>query len=267
MATRPIRSYPLEEAWDNQRGHLLPSDRTPASSDRLLTDLPQRAIAPNKTMTSPNNISPSQVIEQLRWRYATKQFDSSKKIDAETWTRIEDSLVLTPSSFGMQPWKFVVITDNSMRQQLLEHSWKQVQVVDASHVVVLAIKKDIGEADVDRYMADTADTRDVPLESLEGFGKVIKGFLANPDLDKVAWASKQVYIALGQLMATAAMLGVDACPMEGFIPAKYDEVLGLDKLGYASILVCPLGYRHADDKYASLAKVRYSKTEMVQHLP
>ncbi len=212
-------------------------------------------------------ISPSQVIERLQWRYATKQFDSSKKIDAETWSAIEDSLVLTPSSFGMQPWKFFVVTDDGVRQQLLEHSWKQTQVVDASHVVVLAIKKGVDAAEVDRYMASTAEIRGVDSESLEGFSKVIKGFMANPNLDKAEWAAKQVYIALGQLMTAAAMMGVDACPMEGFVPPKYDEILGLDKLGYASVLVCPMGYRHADDKYASQAKVRYPKAEIVQHLP
>lgn len=210
--------------------------------------------------------TPEQVLESLQWRYATKMFDSSKKIPADTWKAIEESLVLTPSSFGMQPWKFFVVTDDGIRQQLLEHSWKQAQVVDASHVVVLAIKKEVGEAEVDRYMASTAQIRQVEPESLEGFAKVIKGFLANPNLDIPTWAAKQVYIALGQLMTTAAMLGVDACPMEGFVPPKYDEILGLDQKGYASVLVCPLGYRSADDKYAATPKVRYPLSEIVEHL-
>lgn len=213
------------------------------------------------------SISPNQVIERLQWRYATKQFDSNKKIDDATWTAIEDSLVLTPSSFGMQPWKFFVVTDDGLRQQLLEHSWKQAQVVDASHLVVLAIKKGVDDAEVDRYISYSASVQGIAAENLEGFGKMIKGFLANPQLDLNEWAAKQVYIALGQLMATAAMMGVDACPMEGFAPPKYDEILGLDKLGYASVLVCPMGYRHADDKYATQAKVRYPKAEIVQHLP
>ncbi len=210
--------------------------------------------------------TPDQVLESLQWRYATKMFDASKKIPADTWKAIEESLVLTPSSFGMQPWKFFVITDDGIRQQLLEHSWKQTQVVDASHVVVLAIKKEVGESEVDRYMKSTAEIRQVEPESLEGFAKVIKGFLANPKLDIPTWAAKQVYIALGQLMTTAAMLGVDACPMEGFVPPKYDEILGLDKKGYASVLVCPLGYRSADDKYATTPKVRYPLSEVVEHL-
>lgn len=209
---------------------------------------------------------PEQVIESLQWRYATKMFDPSKKIPADIWQAIEASLVLTPSSFGMQPWKFFVITDDGIRQQLLEHSWNQRQVVDASHVVVLAIKKEIDEAEVDRYMNSTAEIRQAPLESLEGFSQVIKGFLANPKLDKNEWATKQVYIALGQLMTTAALLGIDACPMEGFVPPQYDEVLGLSEKGYASVLVCPLGYRAEDDKYAGLAKVRYPHSEVIEHL-
>ncbi len=215
---------------------------------------------------NPTFASPDQVIEALKWRYATKAFDPSRKIPAETWAAIEQSLVLTPSSFGMQPWKFFVVTDGAIREQLLEHSWKQSQVVDASHVVVLAIKKGIDEAEVDRYMGSTAEIRQAPPESLEGFGKVIKGFLSNPKMNVDEWAAKQVYIALGQLMTTAAMLGVDACPMEGFIPPKYDEILGLTQKGYASVLVCPLGYRAADDKYATTPKVRYPLSEVIEQI-
>lgn len=215
---------------------------------------------------SPTFVAPDQVLEALQWRYATKSFDPSRKIPAETWAAIEQSLVLTPSSFGMQPWKFFVVTHDGIRQQLLEHSWKQRQVVDASHLVVLAIKKDVDEAEVDRYMHSTAEVRQAPPESLEGFGKVIKGFLANPQMNVNEWAAKQVYIALGQLMTAAALMGVDACPMEGFVPPKYDEILGLTEKGYASVLVCPLGYRAADDKYATTPKVRYPLSEMVEHI-
>jgi nitroreductase len=210
--------------------------------------------------------SPQDVLTNLQWRYATKQFDPSKTIPDEVWQVLAQSLVLTPSSFGMQPWKFFVVKNPELRQQLLEHSWKQNQVVDASHLVVLAIKKDVSDAEVDRYIESMTTQRQVPAESLAGLGKMIKGFLANPKLDTNEWAAKQVYIALGQLMTTAAMLGVDACPMEGFNPPKYDEVLGLDQLGYGSVLVCPLGYRADGDKYAAMAKVRYSTDEMVSYL-
>ncbi len=211
-------------------------------------------------------ISPEQVIDLLKWRYATKQFDTTKKIAPEIWSAIEESLILAPSSFGLQPWKFFVVDNPETRQQLLEHSWKQVQVVDASHLVVLAIKTNVDDGDVDRYIQSMVETRHAPAESLEGFAKVMKGFLANPKLDKDYWATRQVYIAIGQLMAAVAMMGIDACPMEGFNAAKYDEILGLTEKGYASVLVCPVGYRSADDKYATAAKVRYGRDEMIEHL-
>ncbi len=214
------------------------------------------------------NMSPAQALQQLEWRYAVKKFDPSKKISSETWNVLEQSLVLSPSSFGMQPWKFFVVDNPNLRQQLLEHSWNQAQVVEASHLLVLAIKKDMSDVDVDRYIQSMSDKRGVPLEGLAGLTKMIKGFLVNPNksftLDE--WATRQVYIAIGQFMTSAAMLGIDTCPMEGFNPVKYDEILGLKDLGYASVLVCPAGYRASDDKYATMPKVRYDQSEMVQHI-
>ncbi len=213
-------------------------------------------------------MSPAQTLQQLQWRYAVKKFDPTRKIPSDIWNVLEQSLVLSPSSFGMQPWKFFVVDNPNLRQQLLEHSWNQTQVVEASHLLVLAIKKDISDLDVDRYIQSMSDTRDVPTEGLAGLTKMIKGFMANPHksftLDE--WATRQVYIAIGQFMTSAAMLGIDTCPMEGFNPAKYDEILGLTALGYAATLVCPAGYRASDDKYATMPKVRYDQSEMVQHL-
>ena len=215
-------------------------------------------------MTTPN-ISSESVLEALNWRYATKMFDTSKKIPADTWSALEQSLVLAPSSFGLEPWKFFVIDDVAIRQKLLEPTWKQSQVVDASHLVVLAIKTGVNETDVDRSMARTSEVRDVSLESLEGFSNVIKGFMKGlPDVD--SWSTRQVYIALGQLMVSAAMLGVDTCPIEGFMPDKYDEILGLTELGYHSVVVCAVGYRSEEDKYAHLPKVRFPKEDVIQHI-
>ncbi len=210
--------------------------------------------------------APDQVIARLQWRYAVKQFDPTQKIPDGLWDAIEAALVLSPSSFGLQPWKFFVIRNAELRNQLLPHSSNQTQVVDASHLVVLAVKQNLGAGDVDRYIQSIAQIRQTPIEALEDFGNLMKGFLADPQRDTDAWARRQVYIALGQLLTTAAMLGVDACPMEGFTPAKYDEILGLDQMGYASLVICPVGYRAADDPYASLAKVRFARGEMVQHL-
>lgn len=213
-------------------------------------------------------LTPEQVIEQLNWRYATKKFDPTKKIPDSVWKTLEQSLVLSPSSFGLQPWKFFVVRSAEIRDRLVEHSWGQKQVVEASHLVVLAIKKDTNEADVDRFVARMSEVRQVPLDNLQGYANTVKGFLENPPypLNVNEWAARQTYIALGFYMTCAAMLGIDTCPMEGFIPAKYDEVLGLDQQGYSAVVVCPAGYRADDDKYATMAKVRYATEDVVDHI-
>ncbi len=218
-------------------------------------------------MTS-STLEPQQLLQQLQWRYAVKKFDPSKKIPEDVWQVLEQSLVLAPSSFGLQPWLFVVVTDSAVREQLLPHSWGQRQVVDASHLVVLAINKNLTPAYVDRYLARTAEVQGTPLEALQGFGNVIKGFIANPPagLDLKEWATRQTYIALGQFMTSAAVLGIDTCPMEGIVPAKYDEILGLVGTDYATVVACPAGYRAADDKYATKPKVRFPASEMVRHI-
>ncbi|HEY9734850.1 MAG TPA: NAD(P)H-dependent oxidoreductase [Trichocoleus sp.] len=213
-------------------------------------------------------LAPDQLIAQFQWRYATKKFDPTRKIPDELWQALEQSLVLSPSSFGVQPWKFFVVKNPDVRKQLVEHSWGQTQVVDASHLVVLAIKKDVDAAYVDRYIERTAEVRQVDIDSLQKFGDVIKGFMAQPPypLDLNAWSARQVYIALGFFMSSAALLGIDTCPMEGINPAKYDEVLGLAEQGYTTVVACPAGYRAEDDKYADTPKVRFDPSFVVQHI-
>lgn len=214
-------------------------------------------------------VTSEQLLQQLHWRYATKKFDPAKKIPPELWQTLEQALVLAPSSFGLQPWKFFVVTDPAIREQLVEQSWGQRQVADASHLVVLAIKKNLNAEDVDRYVELMAAVRQVPLDSLQGMAGMIKGFLDNPPLpiSLDEWATRQVYIALGQLMTAAALLGIDTCPMEGFNPAKYNEILGLEELGYAAVVLCPVGYRAEDDKYATLPKVRYPNDVVIDYIP
>ena len=213
-------------------------------------------------------LTPNEILQQLQWRYATKKFDPDKKIPDDVWAVLEQSLVLAPSSFGLQPWKFFVVRNPDVRSKLVEHSWGQTQVADASHLVVFAIKKDVGNEDVDQYVDRMAEVQGVPAENLQGFGKMVKGFLENPPypLNKNEWAARQVYIALAQYMVCAAMLGVDTCPMEGFVPAEYDDVLGLTGQGYGSVVVCPAGYRAEDDKYADKPKVRYSHEAVISYV-
>ncbi|MGB7084833.1 MAG: NAD(P)H-dependent oxidoreductase [Phormidesmis sp.] len=213
-------------------------------------------------------LTPDQIIKRLNWRYATKKFDPNQKISADDWQALEQSLVLAPSSFGQQPWKFFVIRNPDIRQQLLEHAWNQSQVVDASHFVVLAIKTGIDDDDVDRYIDRVVEVRQTPKGKLEGLESAIKGFLQDPPypLQPDAWSARQLYIALGFFLYSAALLGIDACPMEGFIPDKFDEILGLSSQGYAATVLCAVGYRAEADQLADMAKVRYKTEDMVQYI-
>ena len=211
-------------------------------------------------------LSVSQLVDSYQWRYAVKRFDPSKQIDASTWSAIETSLVLTPSSFGLQPWKFFVISSPENKAKLSAISWKQSQPSDCSHMVVFTARKTVDAAYVDAFLAITAEQRNVTVESLVGYREVVLGFLQNAMGRHLAWSSNQAYIALGQLLASAAMLGVDACPMEGIVVGEYDKLLGLDGSDYTPIVGCALGYRHSDDHYASLPKVRFDASKLVTHL-
>jgi len=208
----------------------------------------------------------AQLLDALNWRYATKQFDASKEIPAETWDALVQSLVLAPSSFGVQPWKFIVVKDEAKLKQLSAASWGQTQPVDASHYVVLAILKDVDEAYIGRFIADAAATRGIPVEELDGYKKVLLGFLGQLRKNGAvsAWSARQTYIALGQFMTSAAVLGIDTCPMEGINPAQYDEILGLTDTPYATVCGCAAGYRSDEDKYAATPKVRWATDQVVQ---
>jgi nitroreductase len=208
------------------------------------------------------------LIRQLEWRYAVKQFDPTRKISQVDWQTLEQALVLSPSSFGLQPWKFFVIDNPEVRTKLREISWGQSQPVDASHLVVFTLKKDLSPADIDRYIARIAEVRGVTAESLQGFKDILlSSTKAAADAGTLnTWMSRQVYIALGNLLTSAAMLGIDACPMEGIEPAKYDEVLGLSEKGYTTLCVAALGFRASTDKYAELQKVRFPQAEVVEHI-
>ena len=210
---------------------------------------------------------PDTLLQALRWRYATKAFDASRRIDAPTWDALEQALVLTASSYGLQPWKFLVITDAAIRAELRPHSWNQSQITDCSHLVVLLKKRVITAADADRLIAATAGERGLDPSLLEGYRKMIQVDLIDGPRSQVigAWAANQVYIALGNLLSSAAVLGVDTCAIEGFSPAEYDRILQLDGSDYRSCVVCACGHRSAEDKYARLAKVRYSATNLIEH--
>ena len=206
-----------------------------------------------------------QLLDALQWRYATKVFDPARKIPADVWQTLEQALVLTPTSYGLQPYRFLIIQDPAKRAALLPHSWNQKQVVDASHFVVFTARTRLTGADVDKLIRRTSDVRKIPADSLNFYRDMMLGDIVNGPRSKAAheWAARQAYIALGNLMICAAVLGVDACPMEGLNPAEYDRLLGLQGGDYATVVACALGYRAAGDKNANLAKVRYETAELV----
>jgi len=213
-------------------------------------------------------ISSDTLLQQLRWRYATKQFDPNRKISDADWRTLEEALLLTPSSFGLQPWKFIVVSDPAKREALVPVSWGQRQVADASHLVVFAIKKEIGAGEIDTFLERVVEVRGGSMEALTGYRGMMIGSLVNGPLgrDIQSWAQRQLYIALGNFMTSAALLGIDTCPMEGFEPAKYDEILGLSERGLAATVACPAGYRAETDKYASLPKVRFKAEDVIHHV-
>ncbi len=213
-------------------------------------------------------VSNDTLLQQLRWRYATKKFDPAKRILPPQWQTLEEALILTPSSFGLQPWKFIVITDEATRRKLLPISWNQAQVVECSHLLVFAFKKHVGAREIDEYLRRISEVRGTPLAAMSGFREMMLGNLVEGarSISINEWALRQVYIALGNFMTSAALLGIDTCPIEGFEPEKYDQVLGLAKRDLAAAVVCAAGYRSADDKYAALAKVRFEHRDVIERI-
>ena len=213
-------------------------------------------------------MTPDRLVDQLLWRYAAKKFDPARVIPPPEWAALEATLVLTPSSFGLQPWRFVVVTDREIKARLASASWGQRQPADCSHMVVLARREDLSEADVDRFLDRTAEIRGTGAEKLAGYRKVILKFRQQAESGGWlnAWADRQVYIALGTFMTAAAVLGVDTCPMEGIETATYNEILGLRAIGFATVVGCAAGYRAADDRYSTVPKVRFAAADVIQRI-
>ncbi|OAM88126.1 NAD(P)H-dependent oxidoreductase [Termitidicoccus mucosus] len=213
-------------------------------------------------------ISSGQLLAALNWRYATKQFDASKKIPADTWATLEEVLRLTPSSMGLQPWKFIVVTDPAVRARLVPVSHGQSQVADCSHLVVFTLRKNIGVDYVRKNIDRMAEVRGVDKSALAGFQQMLEGFVTqtakNGALDIIQ--ANQIFIALGQFTTAAALLGIDTCPLGGIEAPKYDEILGLKEKGLATLVACAAGYRGEGDKYAKLKKVRFDASEVFGHI-
>lgn len=198
-----------------------------------------------------------QIIESLNWRYATKKFDAEKKIDNQTLEILKESVRLTATSYGLQPFKVMVLDNDALKSKLVEHSFGQSQVQDCSHLFVFCHYKELTEKHIDDYLQLVSTTRSIEMDQLQMFTKVVKGDMLKRSEEEIhQWAAKQTYIALGHLLLAAAELRIDCCPMEGFNPIEYDKILGLENQNYKSVVLAPLGYRSKDDVTQNLSKVR-----------
>jgi len=203
-------------------------------------------------------------LDQLHWRYATKAYDTAKKITNEQWKTILESVRLAPSSYGLQPYKVVIVEDPELRKELRAAAWNQAQVTDANHFVVFAAKQTITEKDVDDFIKLTAETRGMPADALKQYRDIIVSDLVQGKRAQMIpeWTARQCYIALGFLLAAAAVQKVDASPMEGFDPFEFTKILELDKIGYKAVVIAAVGHRRADDWLAPLKKVRWPHSDL-----
>ncbi len=197
------------------------------------------------------------IIEKLQWRYATKKFDADGILPQEKIELLKQAFNLTALSYGLQTLKLVIVEDKAKREALVQASYGQRQVVDASHLLVLCIQSEIDTVDVTEHFQNVKTIRQTPSEILEPFKQQLTATIADmPESKKQDWATRQAYIALGNLMTVCAVESIDSCPMEGFISSEIDSILNLEALGLQSVLLLPVGYRAIDDMFATMKKVR-----------
>ena len=205
----------------------------------------------------------STYVENLSWRYAAKKYDAGRKISDADLNTIKEAVRLSASSYGLQPYKVVIVENPEIREKLKAVGYGQPQITDASHLFIFANEATIGAPAVDKYINNISETRGVPAEALAGFSDMMKGVIGGLSDDaKNTWTAKQTYIALGNLLSAAAELKIDASPMEGFNAASFNEILGFDKLGLNAAVIAAVGYRHNEDDAQHQKKVRKSQEEL-----
>ncbi|MBL4678610.1 MAG: NAD(P)H-dependent oxidoreductase [Mucilaginibacter sp.] len=207
------------------------------------------------------------LVDKLNWRYATKKFDSTKKIAADKLRYILDAVQLAPSSLGLQHYRTIVVEDAEVRAKLREAAYGQSQITEASQVVILAAETGLNEDFGKKYIDNVATVRGVQREALAGYESMVLGAINGRTPEQLTvWAQKQAYIALGVLVSAAAEQDVDICPMEGFDADKFNEILGLTEKGLTATVIATIGYRAADDPFSQQAKVRRPKDEFFIHI-
>lgn len=208
-----------------------------------------------------------EIIDRLEWRYAVKKFDGERILPEEDIDTLKNAFNLTATSYGLQPIKLVVLKNKEIQHQLQQYSFKQPQVAQASHVLVFCIETNIDEDYISNYFKRVKKVRGTSDEILDPFKKDLQTVFSSLDRKEIEiWARNQAYLAMGNLLTICAIKKIDSCPMEGFLPDGYSQVLGLDNLGLSPVLVLPVGYRAADDKFSEFKKVRRSMSKSVVHI-
>lgn len=197
------------------------------------------------------------IIEHLEWRYAVKKFDENSILTDEKIQKLKHGFNLTATSYGLQPIKMVVVSNKQLQKQLVVHSWHQQQVAQASHLLIFCIEARIDGKYISSYFERVKQIRGTSDEILNPFKKALLANFEKMDAVQVQeWAKNQAYLAMGNLLTICALEKIDSCPMEGFVPHEYDELLGLKEMGLNTVLVMPVGYRAKDDMFSDLKKVR-----------
>jgi nitroreductase len=208
------------------------------------------------------------IIKKLEWRYAVKKFNAEKILPEDKLDKLKQAFNLTATSYGLQPIKLLVVQNKELQNELVKFSFGQKQVAQASNVFVICIEKQIDKKFIHDYFARVQQIRNTSDEILNPFKGALVETFSKKEMEEVrVWATNQAYLALGTLLTVCALEDIDACPMEGFVPKSYDELLGLDKLKLTSVLVLPVGYRATDDMFATLKKVRRDLDDSIIHLP
>jgi nitroreductase len=204
------------------------------------------------------------ILDKLKWRYATKIFDPQRKLTSAQLNVLLESVNLAATSTGLQPFKLFVIENEKVRQLLGEAARNQPQVTEASQVLVFAAKTEISQQYIDEYIELVGKTRGIELAELEGYKTMVQKAVLKHDTESLKnWTARQAYLALGFLLSTAAVEEIDACPMEGFDKDRFDEILGLKEKGLTAVVMATVGFRSDKDAYANLAKVRRGLDEMM----
>tara|TARA_R110002072_G_scaffold135664_2_gene277231 strand:- start:7146 stop:7778 length:633 start_codon:yes stop_codon:yes gene_type:complete len=204
------------------------------------------------------------ILDALEWRYAVKKFDDKASLTEQQILEVKKVFNLSASSYGLQPYKMIVVQNPELKEKLVPASFGQQQISQSAAILVFAVRTDFGMDYIDQFFKDMSTKRQIPLENLEGYKNFMKGSFANKSEDEISsWATKQVYLTMGHMLASLAALQIDACPMEGLDPQAYDKILDLDAKYLKTIIAMPIGVRAPDDASATALKVRKDLSDII----